>query len=438
MKMMFVNKVKKSISYLKNNLTLNNIIIGVYIVILLLALISFLIDHMCCVNDLEDYEALKKMYIFFEKVCDFQSNYIIDAVATIWGFIITISLLLVEYKDSHWYGVSLKRIANLTFIKPVRYIAVALYALIFPLIIILSLYKYYCTASWLIACLTGSFILLPVFVLKITSKTCIIKCLGDSTIEQFEILCLQKKDNLQMELEKLPITDMIEHVNYDDIVDVEQLLNTLENLLIKNGMLEMVKNTVYEHVVLMMWTDRIIEKSGIGTYRQCDRTAYILKGFWHKLFADANNAHDSLKMLSCSIEILVPLLKYNTQGAVGVINRVIKILGDNRYYNMIYLLMYLEFIYCYNPMGCNLDLGKDLCHIICVDRKTLIRQCKLWDRTYAVKFWISWCRYRGLYENISLTEFIDFSSDINYLSQNNTDQIKTYVMKSVFFRLEMQ
>lgn len=438
--MMRVNldKIKDNI---ENNFTLNKRLIGGLLFVSLIMIIALVIDlDFLCI---EDYPApvsnvIVKVCEFSQKICGSDNSYIMDAFALIWGMTITVLLFFLELRNSYWYGVTLKRIIILTFDKTTIAFASILYIVLCPLVYLGQLNGCYVSTLWGIMCTQAAFIALPIFLLCATRKKSIVKLLQVSTMEQFCLIHTDACDSILMGLERLPITDMIKHANYENSIDIEQLLSTLEQLSSKKGILELIQNTVYEHVVIMLWAERIIEKSGVESAHQRDRTIYIMKKFWGKLMisTEESTALAEEKRMSCSIEILLPLLKHNTREAEMAFEKILIAYDEMRYKIMIYLLLYLEFLHCDNPLEVNLLINPSLWDIICIDFMTLQRECAIWNRNLALEFWLNWKNFQDSHNDTAISYFLDFCKDVDYIAQGRMNEINTYTMRKTKARLE--
>lgn len=446
------NKKKIDIENIVKNLTLNEGLVGGILFILLMLTFAAILDFGMFSPKEDGILASVIMGIrsFFEDICD-SNNYIMDAFSIIWSMTITVFLLFIEMQNTHWYGVTLKRIIKLTLDKITIFGISILYIVLFPAVYIAEARKLYFLLLWGIVCTLAAFVLLPVVVLSATSKKQIIKLLNHSTIEQFHsminefekrmaLLDSEKKwkdINIAIELEKLSITDMIGHVNYEDTVDVEQLLNTLADLFIDKRILNQIQDTIYEHIVIMMWTDKIIEKSGLESYQQRNRTLYIIMSFWEKL---QNSIQDTVPSAqneaSCFIELLLPLLRRGTAEAESILDKLLAAYIEMKPRVMVNLLLYLEFLHCNNRRGLEEEISFTAMTTICTDLITLQKACAAWDREEALEFWMSWASFRNLWNDTEISYFLDFSKDVKYIAQNRMYKINTYTMRKIKVGME--
>lgn len=347
-----MEKLQNDISIKKETNILNTGLKAVVFLISIFTIIAF-----CIENNKGKYPVCIRAARISGKFFTPENSYIIDGFCMIWGLTITIILFFLEFYNTYWYGVTFKRIVNLAIYNKIWFVIAAIeYIGLCPLAYISITYGMYTIALWCIICSFVIFVIVPIFIVVITRREYITPLLINSTLWQLNDkikgyensdASIQMRGNIQTELERLPITTMLEHTNYDDIVDIQNLLNTLTKIFAEKNIHTLIRDTVFRHAIVMVWIERMIEKSGSDSEREQNRTVYMVRTLWEKLISSIEKLDGTKEkeLTAYSVEILLPLMRKSTQGGKRVFNLVWKSMGEARLHTLLYLLLYAE--YCY-------------------------------------------------------------------------------------------
>lgn len=453
-------------AYQKTGCTWNRRAVLIIVTMLMGLILAYAVDY-----EIQNPDLSEKTSICLERINNlsrsfFQSNngYIMDAFSLIWGMTITLVLFLMEFHNTYWYGVTLRNIVNLSFNKSVLILSAIVYILLCPLVYFAENFNFFVMALWGIICTFFIFIMVPICIFYVTGKNKIIELLNRSTISQmrkkvreendtsvgigiFEKYTVtgqsRKKDGIQMELEELSITSMIEHLEYEDIAEIRKLLETLADLFVNWDVLGLIQNTEYEHAVIMFWADKIITKSGTETDYQCKRTLYIVGKLWEEVTESILKITDKCKdtneretlMMSCLVEILVPLIGQETKQSERVFWGVWKKIRYYRPQVLLYLLLYMEYLH-YERINFSFQNSYRLLDKVYLNREELEAECKIWNKDLALEFWLCWTALWSSDCNIAVSFFMDFYRDIENIASGDMSKVRTLTMRRVMLRME--
>lgn len=400
-----------------------------------------------------------------------ENDHLMDSFCLVWGMTITIVLFLLEMRDECWHGIRLKTLVGISFKKSTLVLTSTFYILLCPIVYFAETYRLYTTALFGIGVTFIAFLAVPLYVLNQTRGVKVKQVLiWESTeklrkmiLEDREVSesreteswrwkeCGRKKKNdgsankaekkygyIQRELEVLPITSMIEHVDYEDDADVKDLIDTLLGIFQEYDLHDLIQNSVYAHGILTTWMKRILEKIDISTRWGQDCFGYIIAIFWSELYNTMSQklGGEELRrcMLGYRVECLTPLIRDGSQYASIIFDLVWRQSGEIQPYMICYLFLYAEFRY----HECSGILSRDFQNIIDeiqISRYSLRKSSALWDKKLALEFWMSWTEFRDERSNLVMAEFLDFCQDMDYIEKNEMERVRTYTMRRVVLRI---
>lgn len=378
--------------------------------------------------------------ISYSLTCESGENTVLDVFYVIWVGTITVILFLLEFGNVYSYGVTLKRVINLSLNKVLLVIVAIEYVLLCPLVYVAMVYEKWCTALWGVICTYVMFFSIPLYIVYKTRKKQIKALLSTSTIRELrdKVNVKNKKiEHLQKEIESLSIVDMIKHIDYDDSKEVQELINTLTQLFEENHVLATTKNNEYEHVFIMVCVDCIVRVSGLSTPCERERTVYVLRKLWECITSSIEKMNtgqiESINKdtISCTIQILCPLIKIGTKEAAEVYRKLWESVMPIRSYVLWYLLLYEEYLY-YSRGGWqkNHCISTD---IVRKDRHQLAVGTILWNKEMAWEFWRSWSVLQESGHNIAIALFSSFCSDIVHIQKGEIQKVKTYIIRRYYW-----
>ncbi len=347
--------------------------------------------------------------------CD--NAHMMDGFGILWGITISIILFFLGFYNSYWYGIQMRKLIELSISGWSIYVMGVLYIVYCPLVYMAESFGWYFIALSGIMGTFAIFVAMVVYFILIMRKERISVVLEQSTIKKLE--CMDYSDGIRSEIEQLPVTDMVVHLNYENEDEIEHLLGVLSNIIVeveKNN-----KKTVYEDLLFLSWMTNIKKKSGISTKFEQERTAYIAKKLWIIIDNSVNWGAKKLYLL----EILVPLLDLER-----VFKDVWKIIGDYRSQTILYLYLYMEYLNVFEKEEHGLE------KLIFVNYDFLREQCALWNCELAWRLWLSWCNFWNHGDIIVISRFYKFCEDIRAISKNNRFRVRTKTMKKVLMGVE--
>lgn len=347
--------------------------------------------------------------------CD--NGHMMDGFGILWGITISILLFFLGFYNSYWYGIQMKKLIKLSISGLSIYVMGVLYIVYCPLVYMAESFGWYFIV---LSGVIGTFVIfvaMVVYIILIMRKERISVVLEQSTIEKLK--CMDYSDGIRSEIERLPIMDMVVHLNYENEDEIEHLLVVLSNIIVEVEKYK--KKTVYEDILCLSWMTNIIKKSGISTKFEQERTAYIAKRLWIIIDNSVNWGAKKLYLL----EILVPLLDLGQ-----AFKDVWKIIGDYRSQTILYLYLYMEYLNVFEKEEHGLE------KLIFVNYDFLREQCALWDCELAWRLWLSWCNFWNQGSTMAISRFYKFCEDIRAISKNNRFRVRTKTMKKVLMRVE--
>lgn len=386
-------------------------------------------------------ETLRDIYKIIKAFfSDNEVSYMMDAFCLIWGMLITIILFLFEFGNSCWYGVRFKYLIRLAFGEWVLFLGGVEYFLICPVVYYAEVNNLWITCFWGIFCTFLAFGIVPLFAVYITRQKKIERLLQVETLKKINKRNEQiSVEYIQMLLKSLPIFAVINHLEYENVREINHLVETFGWLFQKIYIEAVDGSKVFRHVGIMTWVDQVIDGSRIDTKQHEERTIYILRRLWEKIVFEVNKKYpadcfdkDQL-LLECMVEFFLPVF-YRSKKEMNLV--FISLWSDieNGYKALPYLLLYVEFSY----YDCLVEFSEEsYCIADCIKLRRKELYCQLeWDETLAFKLWISWAVYKSKGNNLGLIFFLKFKKDVDNISQNELLKLRTYTMRKFVKILE--
>lgn len=369
------------------------------------------------------------------KCLQLNTIHIMDGFYIIWGMILTIVLFLIESCNICWYGIRFRKIIKMSIDEKALWIGAGEYMLLCPVVCATEMREMQLTC---LLCIVWSFIAFLAITFYIVYKTRpknVRKLIRKESIERFKDI-VEDEDTkyMQMKLGKLLAVSMIMNTDYDDSEDIDELIAVLREIFDAIKKEDVRKSAVIKRVIIMNWVDWIVDRSGVGTKHQRERTTYILRMLWGKIKPE-NKAQEKAEDVEEQIELALGLLLPLFQREVEATNQIfISVWIETRemgFSLILYLLLYAEFQH--------IDYLKkfpkkysEIVETIGFDRAEFKRQCSMWNSQLAWRFWMSWAMYKDGSNNLGLSSFEKFRMDINSIARSSIPVLQTYTMQEAW------
>lgn len=357
-------------------------------------------------------------------------QYLMEGFGIIWGLAMSLILAVFEFSGASWYGITLKRLFLLS--KERRrecIILLVFYALLYPIVYISESREFYLVTAAGICCTFLLFIGIPLLFLLMVRRKHIISVLGMSTKTQIQMDMKLKDLKIRRRFENLPITDMIRHLDYENAVETESLLDLMLEIFRKRDDGVKTADTPYEYLLLLFWLEKIVEKSGTDSRYKEEQTAVIVGELWERLqkeWEDSGRGGEAERdrRIIYALHILIPLLEYD-----WIFISVWTRFYEYRPRTVTYLLLYEEFKNTY--WG---ERHTPFIDSLCPNYEWLRKESLFWDEELAWKLWIGWTNYWDKGNNAELFRFFAFRDDMNKIANGNFWAIRTYSMKKIVMK----
>lgn len=400
-----------------------------------------------------------------------ENDHLMDAFCLAWGMTITIVLFLLEIRDECWHGIRLKTLVGISFKKSTLFFTGFFYIMLCPIVYFAETYRLYFTTLFGIVVTFLFFLAVPLYVLDQMRGSRIKRVLvwksseelrkmvfeAGSTQKEREVKTRHRRNDrgrkrnddlldkraekygyIQRKLEVLPITSMIEYVDYEDDADVKDLIDTLLEFFQNYNLHGMIQNSIYAHSILTTWMKRILEKIDISTRYGQDCFGYIIAVFWSELYGTMSQKCDEEELRKCMlayrVECLIPLIHDASQHASIIFDLVWRQSDEIQSYMIGYLFLYAEFRY-HECSGIFSGDFQNIIDDIQMSRYLLRKSSALWDKKLALEFWLSWTEFCDKESNLVMAEFLDFCQDMTYIKKNEMERVRTYTMRRVVLRI---
>lgn len=375
---------------------------------------------------------------------DADKGYLMDAFALIWGMTITLVIFFLEAREACYYGVMLKNIVSLSFSNIWLFTTGLLYIIFCPLVYLTEAGGHYVIAFCGISCTFATFVAVPIYILIVTRKRRVRKLLVQSTLRNIKFLVnFGESAYIQMKIEILPLTAMIEHLDYENSAEVNYLIDTLVRLFEDYDLQEILKRSAYTHAVIPTWMNRMIDKADIHAKWGADCFGYIQVTFLSRLNTLMENkflkrgkvkkSNYTKYMTAYAVEMLIPLIRDGSENARRIFRMVWDDLAVLQLHILVYLLLYTEFYH----RECSGVLKEDFRSIlddIEIDYEWFRKECCFWKKDLALELWRSWTVFRDDGRNMILTIFLDFCRDIECIAMDSGEGVRTFAVRRIVIK----
>lgn len=387
------------------------------IVFLLLAIVT---DLQCC-----ESEFFKCLFRYVSVLQKNSLEDLKDMMEIVWGIAITITIFMLEISNQYRYGISLKTIVNYSLMRGTVFVGMAGYLMLYPLMFVAVEFSMKCMALWCAGAAIVTFGFALAFSLLIFRKTSVIKLLISLTIGRIKKFNKRVKNgiiNLHSQIDSLPVTDFIIHINYDNAEETRCLVWVLSTVF---GCIRAKKGeddfSMIDMTILTAWSAHIIYKSGIATEEEQSRTTRLLVEIYRKLPADNRMVY--------VVQMLIPFVEMKDSEGIEVMRRFLRGIIEDEPTIILYLLLYTEYRYwfVYDRIVEWFYIGgqypwKWIESILTGEEKM--------DRNLAWCFWKSWRFYNTYDGQMGLDHFYAFCQDTEQLKEKE----KKHELNSVIFR----
>lgn len=354
--------------------------------------------------------ALKMRHQISGQFLAHEGSHLIDAFGLVWGLALSLILFTLEFYNTSWYGVTLKRLIRISGIEKAEYAAaIIFYILLCPIVYVTEVSGNYIITVWGICCTYLFFIGIPTSFLAITRRGYVIKILKEASKKLIAKRQEDKGKDMIREIENLPVTDMIRNLNYEDAEEVESLLDVITEIFEGVEKNPQTKSVSYEYLLLLFWAEKITEKSGHDSAYEQKQTAAIMGKVWERLSAKLEGNDCNRKKTGAAIQILIPLLEYN-----WIFVSVWERLYGYKTRTVLYFYLYEAFknVYWDEEAGECKNLPR-------LHHELLKEECTFWDPDLAWRLWISWTIYWNKGNNLGISQFLSFSERIERIAAGN-------------------
>ena len=249
------------------------------IVFLVLAVVT---DLQCCESEL-----LKCLYRYVSVLQKKSLEDLQDMMEIVWGIAITITIFMMEISNQYRYGISLKTVVNYSLMRGTVFVGMAGYLMLYPLMFVAVELSMKCMALWCAGATIVTFGSALAFSLLIFRKKSVRKLLVSLTIEKIRKLDKRAEKeiiNLHSQIDSLPVTDFMIHINYDNAEETRCLVEVLSTVFcsIRSKKVEDDLSMI-DMTLLTAWSTHIIYKSGTATEEEQSRTTRLLVECFRKI-----------------------------------------------------------------------------------------------------------------------------------------------------------
>ena len=387
------------------------------IVFLVLAVVT---DLQCCESEL-----LKCLYRYVSVLQKKSLEDLQDMMEIVWGIAITITIFMMEISNQYRYGISLKTVVNYSLMRGTVFVGMAGYLMLYPLMFVAVELSMKCMALWCAGATIVTFGSALAFSLLIFRKKSVRKLLVSLTIEKIRKLDKRAEKeiiNLHSQIDSLPVTDFMIHINYDNAEETRCLVEVLSTVFcsirskkVEDGL------SMIDMTLLTAWSTHIIYKSGTATEEEQSRTTRLLVELWRKLPEDNRIVY--------TVQMLIPFVEMKDNVGIEIMCRFLRIIIQDESVIMLYLLLYSEYRYwfVYDRILEWFNIGEQYPWKWI---ESILTGAEKLDRELAWCFWKSW-RFYNMYDGqIGLDHFYAFCQDAEHVKERE----KKHTPNSVIFK----
>ena len=368
------------------------------------------------------------------------SGVILDAFNLVWGTTIAVTIFVLEVGGEYKYGVTLRRMAVLKLGGRVIKRGAFSYIMLCPVVYIAHAIQCFVIVIIVTAISLLGLVVVLYNTVNMTRGRSIRQILKDSTIKGIETIItnislddvhkIEEEKSIQSMIESLPITDMLEHIDYSNAEETRSLIDVLVKCNMKFA--EETLRTYAGNTLLYAWVSRIVTKSDLSAEYGRDRLVNLLRDLWQSINKDIKLSQyrpsiNERLALSCAMQILLPLIDSNEDNSSNVLSRVWERMTDYNSQILPYLLLYTEFRYWMvdgqeNNWFANTDYNMR------IELERIKKGNIRLDRKFAQDCWIDWSQYSQIRSGIDLRCCDVFCQDIVRLKAGCWDKIESKVI----------
>lgn len=306
------------------------------VLIIILLVLAVMTDLQCCESGL-----LKYLFGYVNVLSRKSLDDLQDMMEIIWGIAITITIFMLEISNQYRYGISLKTVVNYSLMRGTVFLGMAGYLMLYPLMYVAVKLSMKCTALWCAGAAIATFGSALAFILLIFRKRSVRKLLVSLTIAKIRKLDKSADKeilNLHSQIDSLPVTDFMIHINYDNAEETRCLVEVLSTVFCSiRAKKDDNDRSMIDMTLLTAWSTHIIYKSGTATEEEQSRTTRLLVELWRKLPEDNKIAY--------TVQMLIPFVEMKDNAGVEIMCRFLRIIRQDEPVIMLYLLLYTEYRY---------------------------------------------------------------------------------------------
>lgn len=232
------------------------------------------------------------------------------------------------------------------------------------------------------------------------------------------------KNVTHSEIDRLPVVDMLEHIDYKKEDETKILIDTLAGIMRKGH--EEIKNTSLNNTLLVTWVKHVIGHMDIEDEYEKERMLYFLSGLWKEITAEGSESENC----SYSLQILIPFMDAGAEDAPDMLIRLWKIMNLYSHISLIYLLLYAEFRFRFID-GKVHECLKMPDQNLRYELNKIKNGAFIWDRNAAWQYWLDWSQYNRQRGDIGMKHFDDFCKSVEALKSGERGRIRSLVLISI-------
>lgn len=353
---------------------------------------------------------------------------------SVWGVAITIAIFLIEISNTYHCGISMKYITRWAW-KDELVLGVAEYLILAPIMFLSNICEWRFTSMWCVAMVFIGMIYMLAFFQFYMRTGNAQKIVIEETIERIREFSKGKRNVTYNEVDILPVTEMLKHVDYMKKDETQILIDTLVGILENKKGKENVEKGGLANTLVATWVKHMIISVGMQDEFQKDRIVNLVYTFWKRLTGDEDALIQSyerrMRNISYSLQILIPFMDIGTKDAANIMIRIWNIMGKISSSCLIYLLLYTEFRYHFID-GKIHDWVEGYDHNLQFELEKIQKGEDLeWNEDFAWQCWLDWGQYDKPREDIGVQQFGKFSKSVKILQKKQGERVHSIVLLSI-------
>lgn len=411
-----------------------------FIILIVFLLICLILVCFSCterrVNDQTIYTALESSNIKNLQlniyIPESSLSWMTDFYSVFWGMVVAVIIFIFEISKEYQYGLTLKRIVNLSIGTFTSTLCGLFFLLSCPA-------AYLCEnnnkSKTLQAILIVSFIFflcMLMFLIYFSKQSSVRKLIEYSTERQ--VITMQKHLQSDSPAEKVPkfndsllIHEMIEHIDYTSIQEWSNMTDAISRCIAKPEVQNCLSGTLAEHTIVKSIANHIIYKSGCSSEYVRMKTTDILDSLLEKLINKTENnllSYETTpskelwkkrKIISYILQIMLPFFDHNSEDSIKTFLHLWSRYQKYHFEVLPYIFVYLKyraiFINSLEPVVKKILLQNETWNI-CLQQFNGF--CI--DNTLVLTLWFDWEQYSGNGEIRCLYELRHFIKKLELLS----------------------